>query len=410
MAMAAPVRGRDVRLDVFRGLALLIIFITHVPGLVFAGFTPRAFGFADAAEAFVLLAGLAAYHAYSRPFLKAELTTGAIMRGSLPIFTRVWQLYVTHVALVVLVTGILAYAAQRFGDPEYLEASGLDVLLSQPAETVLGIMTLTFLPHFLDILPMYVILLAALPLAALALRVHWALPLLMSAALYGAVQVTGLNLPNMNASRVWFFNPVAWQFLFVLGFVVSHLAAAGRLDGLFARGALLKVVTVLALGYVAFTVLAAAPWRQFAAFANIEVLDPAYLPLADKTNLTPLRLFDALAKFWLIAVLVDRGAAWLDTGAGRMLALAGRHSLPVFVLGLVASTIATVLVKQAAYGLGVQFAVTLGGVALLIGFAALLDWQARTLKREAAARPAPEAPQGAAAPLMGKVMAQPSTK
>ena len=44
--------GRDHRLDIFRGLALMMIFINHVPGNVFEHLTSRNFGFSDAAEAF----------------------------------------------------------------------------------------------------------------------------------------------------------------------------------------------------------------------------------------------------------------------------------------------------------------------------------------------------------------------
>ncbi|MCU0883729.1 MAG: OpgC domain-containing protein [Beijerinckiaceae bacterium] len=393
-------------------MALVIIFITHIPGLVFAGLTPRAFGFADAAEAFVLLAGLAAYFAYAPTFLHGEIGVARMARGSFPIFTRVWQLYITHVALVLLVTGILAYAAQRFGDPDYLESGGLDILLSAPADAVRGIVTLTFLPHFLDILPLYILFLAGMPLVLLALRLHWMVPLAASLALYGWTQVTWVNIPNINASSVWFFNPFAWQILFVTGIVVSHLGATGRLDALFARRGLVRAITALALVYVIFTFLAAGPWRQIASLANVEVLDIALLPLVDKTNLTPLRLLDAFAKFWLLAVLIKRSAPWLASLPARVLILAGRHSLPVFVLGLVLSTIATVITKETAYVLWVQALVVLAGTALMIGFAGLLDWQAGQMKSEAAARAAQRAAPAATAPgtLMASVAAEPSTK
>jgi hypothetical protein len=395
-----------------RGMALVIIFITHIPGLVFAGLTPRAFGFADAAEAFVLLAGLAAYFAYAPTFLHGEIGVARMARGSFPIFTRVWQLYITHVALVLLVTGILAYAAQRFGDPDYLESGGLDILLSAPADAVRGIVTLTFLPHFLDILPLYILFLAGMPLVLLALRLHWMVPLAASLALYGWTQVTWVNIPNINASSVWFFNPFAWQILFVTGIVVAHLGATGRLDALFARRGLVRAITALALLYVIFTFLAAGPWRQIASLANVEVLDIALLPLVDKTNLTPLRLLDAFAKFWLLAVLIKRSAPWLASLPARVLILAGRHSLPVFVLGLVLSTIATVITKETAYVLWVQALVVLAGTALMIGFAGLLDWQARQVKSEVAARAAQRAAPAATAPgtLMASVAAEPSTK
>ena len=58
--MVRPPGGRDARLDMFRGLALVMIFINHVPGTFYETLTSRNFGFSDAAEAFVFMSGLAA--------------------------------------------------------------------------------------------------------------------------------------------------------------------------------------------------------------------------------------------------------------------------------------------------------------------------------------------------------------
>ena len=55
---ATALNGRDARLDMFRGIALLMIFINHVPGTAWENFTSRNFGFSDAAEAFVLMSGM----------------------------------------------------------------------------------------------------------------------------------------------------------------------------------------------------------------------------------------------------------------------------------------------------------------------------------------------------------------
>lgn len=393
--MGSPARTRDVRLDVLRGLALLIIFIDHIPGVVFAGLTPQAFGYADAAEAFVLIAGLSAYQAYAGKF--ADL--GAV-RASLPIYNRVWQLYVTHLALVVLVTGIAAYAARRFGDPNYLEALALDTFVADPVQAAYGVITLTFLPNFLDILPLYIILLATLPLVILAVRLHWSLALGASFALWLGAQISGVNLPNMQASRVWFFNPFAWQFIFVLGVVMAHLSLSGRLDGLFARRKLVGAITVAAAAYVIFTLLSVAPWRQIPTFANLILVDPADLPVADKTNLTALRLVDALSKAWLLAVLIPRGARWLVSMPARLVAYAGRQSLPVFVLGLVLSTVAGIVVRETGFDLMVQTATVGLGIALLLGFGALLDWQGRAARSEA---------RGAAPAVPSAATSRPST-
>ncbi len=267
--MGAPALTRDIRLDVLRGLALLIIFVDHIPGVIFAGMTPQAFGYADAAEAFVLIAGLSAYQAYAGRF-----ATGGALRGSLPVFNRVWQLYVTHLALVILVTGIAAYAARRFGDPVYLESLALDVFVNDVIGAAFGVISLTFLPNYLDILPLYIILLAGLPLALLALRVHWALPLLLSVGLWLAVQLNGFNLPNMQASRVWFFNPFAWQLIFVVGLTLAHLGATGRLEPLFRHARIVGAITALAAAYAIFSMISVAPWRQIPEFANLILVDP----------------------------------------------------------------------------------------------------------------------------------------
>ncbi|MEK1933651.1 MAG: OpgC domain-containing protein, partial [Pararhizobium sp.] len=59
---------RDTRLDVFRALCLITIFVNHVPGQYLEYLTPKNFGFSDSAEAFVLISGLSAGLAYGRKF------------------------------------------------------------------------------------------------------------------------------------------------------------------------------------------------------------------------------------------------------------------------------------------------------------------------------------------------------
>ena len=48
--VAALAPGRDLRLDLFRGLALWLIFLDHVPNNIVAWFTIRNYGFSDATE------------------------------------------------------------------------------------------------------------------------------------------------------------------------------------------------------------------------------------------------------------------------------------------------------------------------------------------------------------------------
>ena len=58
--------GRDIRLDLFRGLALWFIFVDHIPTNVVSWFTVRNYGFSDATEIFVFISGYTAVIAYAR--------------------------------------------------------------------------------------------------------------------------------------------------------------------------------------------------------------------------------------------------------------------------------------------------------------------------------------------------------
>ncbi|MBV8524064.1 MAG: OpgC domain-containing protein [Acetobacteraceae bacterium] len=91
-------------MDLFRGYALLAIFIDHVPGNFLGLLTLHIYGFSDAAEIFVLLAGFASMMAYGHSFAR-EGTVAGLKRIAL----RCVRLYAFHVcmllATVVIVRG-----------------------------------------------------------------------------------------------------------------------------------------------------------------------------------------------------------------------------------------------------------------------------------------------------------------
>jgi hypothetical protein len=60
------VQSRDRRLDFFRGLALIFIFVDHIPKNVLSYFTIQAAQFYDAAEVFVFISGYTAALVYGR--------------------------------------------------------------------------------------------------------------------------------------------------------------------------------------------------------------------------------------------------------------------------------------------------------------------------------------------------------
>ena len=76
---------RELRLDLFRGLALWLIFIDHLPPNILTWFTIRNYGFSDATEIFIFISGYTAAFVYGRAMLQAGVvvaTARITMRGT----------------------------------------------------------------------------------------------------------------------------------------------------------------------------------------------------------------------------------------------------------------------------------------------------------------------------------------
>jgi len=206
---------RDLRIDFFRGLALLFIFIDHVPGNRLANFTLRNFGFADAAEVFVLLAGFSALFAYGRIFDRDGFIAGAKRVGS-----RVLDLYVWHIGTIAVSLLLLACASLVFSYPNYLNHIGLHHFINRPGTAITQAALLYYQQNMLNILPLYIVLLAWFPVLFWLLRKSHALVLAVSATVWFAAYVADLRLPG-HPSLGWFFNPFSWQLLMTLGAVAA---------------------------------------------------------------------------------------------------------------------------------------------------------------------------------------------
>lgn len=363
---------RDPRLDVFRGAALLMIFINHMPGNLFQALTLQRFGFADAAEVFVLLAGIASALAYG-----AVLDRGGLRACWSAVTARIVKLYAFHLVAFALVLLGALFASWHLADDAFMDTMGLDLVLSEPLLAFFGAVTLIYLPYYLDILPLYIVLLAALPAVLVTAKLRPWLPLAISAAIYALSQSTNINLPNMQAAQVWFFNPFAWQFLFIIGVTIGRAMVQGV-----PLPRLLKLaLTVAAAVYVVFALLVAAPWQAIGPLANVTVLPLGALPFMDKTNLSLFRLADVLAKFWLVAMYLPVGARVLKSVCAWGLSLLGRHSLEVFTSGVVLSLIGSLVLREFSYALPAQVIVTLAGFACMLFLARMLELRRATERR-----------------------------
>lgn len=323
--------GRDARLDMFRGVALVMIFVNHVPGTVYENYTSRNFGFSDAAEAFVFMSGMAAGLAYSSRF-----RTGPLWPAVAKVWARARQLYFVHLAITMIALGIFATAAQVFGLYEVMLKNNIAPLFSNPLGSMIGLPTLMHQLGYLNILPLYMVLLLATPLFILV-GMRWPGWLLAGSILLWIVAGQfRLNFPNYPNSGGWFFNPLSWQLIFVVGLLAGMAMKQGR--RLVPNTRLLVWLaagfTLFILAWVKIDALGAAGRDVLGFFSKLGL--PFYVTWFDKTFLALPRLAHALVLFYLMSSLgVVRSFAQSRWAAP--LRLLGRQGLAVFATGTVIS-------------------------------------------------------------------------
>jgi hypothetical protein len=356
-------RKRDARLDLARGLTMLIIFVAHVPANVWADFIPARMGFSSGAEAFVLCSGLACGVAFGGVFRR-----DGWMAGTRRILRRVAQLWVAQLVAFAGFAIVLLLVDHALGGHLYRQRYGLDFFASQPVAALVSAATLTYVPAFFDILPLYIVLLAAIPLVAPLARRAPSLVLAMSAALWLTVQIWPLNLPSHPFTQaVWYFDPFAWQFLFFIGFGVT----AGWWQ------APSPTPRLLALG--AAFIAACVPLTFWGAHEMWPALGSLYrqiYPSEAITTLHPLRLIHALALAWVFAALLASRKHVLQAGVLKPLVIVGQQSLTTFLTGIFLSALAGVALDLAGRDAFTVTFVNLAGMCALVG----ASYAARAIK------------------------------
>lgn len=369
-AMQQLIRSaRDLRADVLRGVALWFIFINHVPGNWLGLVTIRNFMMADATEVFVFLAGYAGGIAYGLLMLREGWFFAAAR-----VMGRVGTLYVAHVFLFVVFTAQVGFSAQALDRAAYLDELQMDAFGTAPYEALVQALLLFFQPAFLNILPLYIVLLAMFA-AAMPLLWRPRLLLAVSVVLYAVVRLLGLNLPSWTGGG-WFFNPLAWQLLFVCGVVIGF-APPGREPF---RLAWNRWIAAACLGLLVPCGLAMlAVWHAPEWLAALPGPWAAMLDGVDKTSLHPLRLLSLLAAIYLLAHAVPRSAAWLNGPTARPFVLMGQQGLPVFCSSIFLSFLARLALEQAD-GWLMQLCVNLLGFSCLLIVGWVSAWYGQKLR------------------------------
>ena len=355
---------RDYRLDFFRGLALFLIFLDHIPDNPLAHATLKTFAFSDAAEVFILISGYTAALVYGR-----AMERDGVVLASMRIWRRVWQLYVAHLLVFLLYSAQVAYAMSRVTNPLFVENLGLGEFLERPDITLVRVLMLAFQPAYLDILPLYIALLGVFPLFLLVLRRNAAVALGLSAALYVAARVWEFNLPGNLDSDGWYFNPFAWQFLFMIAAAVGVRHATGG-----PRGRMPVWLVAAAGAFAAFACVIQLSWTLHEVIPAVPALLRRLLWPLDKSTLAPLRIFSVVALAILVARFVPRDAGWLTGRLGWPVVLCGQNSLDVFCLGILLSVLGGILLTEFNFAPAAVVAVNLGGVAAMLGLAIGMAW------------------------------------
>jgi hypothetical protein len=340
--------GRDLRIDLIRGLSLWMIFADHIPGDLLGHITYRHFALSDALDIFVLLSGLSCCLLYGKIIRAAGL-----VRAQMRALHRVGQLYGGYFC-VGLVTIACYFGFHTVLDPSYIAGNDLALLGREPLHAVSAMLWLFYTPQFMDILPLYIILVAAAPTLVFLLMRSEATALGLSAGIWlSAALMPELNVPSLDAAGVVSLNPLSWQLLFCLGLWIGKRYFIDDIP--FQPVPWLRTLCWL-------VVIAGATTRHATWFGVPDLI--AFERAHNGTNEQIVPLANLLAGAYLTACHLPASAAWLRSKWLSPLLICGRHSLEVFCAGVALSMLGTVFFRL--YGTGFALQIVVNGTSFVV--------------------------------------------
>ena len=367
--LALPPSKRDLRLDLFRGLANWAMFLGHISSTVLAWFSFRNYGFSDGADLFVFISGYTSALVYTRKMLERGFVFGATR-----VIRRVWQIYVAHILLFVFYLASVLFLTTRFSASDFIDGFNVAPLLVAPVDTLTQGLMLKYKPLNLDVLPLYVVLMGFFPPVLWLMLRHRNWVMLGSVLLYVAARQFGWNLPSY-PSGVWYFNPFTWQLLFVLGAWLA-LGGADTLHFLVRSRIVLFLAVIYLLFAAAMTLAGLLPELQ-GLFPRVvfEFFNPN-----DKTNLAPYRFLHLAILIIVVVRLIPIDAPGLQAAIWRPLVKCGQQSLEVFCVGIYLSFLASFILQTTSDGVFAQLLVGAGGLAIMTAVAYYRSWSKRVEK------------------------------
>jgi hypothetical protein len=349
-------------IDFWRGFALVTIFVNHIPGIYFERFTHRNISYSDSAELFVFLAGWGLCYVVDR-YNKTQSPAYLLWWLS----HRALKIYAAQILIISLAVAMLAAASIILDNPLVVTWHNAEAVFYDPVRANIGLVLLTHQLGYFDILPLYVVMTMFAPALAMLDRYAPSLVLPISAAIYLLALVFEINIPTWPVAGEWFFNPLAWQFIFVLGFVLA------KKDGFLGGGVRRHIRPIRAISLAAVIGTVMLFWFDMAWIDPTYVPEPRLLFINHKAYETPTRLLHFLALAAVFSAAYPTIARFIPR-ITRALSLLGRHSLSVFCVGSLLSLAAQIVRFGAGWTIGVDTLILVVGISCLLLTAWLADW------------------------------------
>jgi len=366
---------RDARLYLFLGLTNWFIFLNHIPNNLVNWITQRNFGFSGTSDVFIFISGYSASLVFGRIMLE---------RGTLVVATRVlrraWQLYAAFIVLYAIYVVSIGDVAARYAAPDIVYEFNMADFFEDPVRTVAHGLLLQSKALNLDLLQLYVALMASFPLALWLLLRAPNFAMALSLLLYAAARQFDWTLPTFPDGS-WYYNPFCWQLLFVLG-AWCALGGAERWVPRFRSGMWLYV----GLGYLIFALAMTFAGRVPALGHMLPLwLHDAFIP-NDRVNLAPYRLLHFIVVAVFATRLIRKDWPGLKSPVLKPLIVCGEQSLAVFCAGVFLSFAGRLVLVTGSGSWGEQILVSLSGLVIMTLVAAYVSWSKRQDRALGAAR------------------------
>jgi hypothetical protein len=362
-------RDDDLRIMLLLGIANWFLFLDHIPHNVVSSLTLRNFGFSGATDLFVFVGGYAAAIIYGKIIVERGFVVGATR-----IFRRVWQLYAAYLVLFVIYVDLIGYVATQTAAPEIIAEFNVTGFIDHPIRTLIHGLLLRAKPLNLDVLQLFIALMACLPVILFGMLRWPRATVTGSVVLYLAAGVFDWNLSSFPQGR-WHFNPFSWQLLFVLG---AWFALGGAEQARLIRSMQkLPALRILALLYLLFALVITSAGRlpELAEIVPASVLS-TFLP-SDNEDLACYRVLHLLSMAFLFTLLVPkcwRGLRWpILLPAVK----SGEEWLAVFCAGVFLSFAAHFVLITGPNSLAMQVLVSVVGIFAMTGVALYVSWSKR---------------------------------